>query len=424
MLDLKFIRENPDKVKAACVKKRMEVDVDRILAIDQDVRELKRAGEALKAESNAKSKEIPKLAGAEKERSLAALKELSAKIKEAEERQKAREEELGGLLLRVPNIPSPEVPDGKDESENVEIKRVGTPRTFEFEPKDHVDLGVSLDILDIERATRIAGSRTYFLKNEGVLLELGVLRLALDHMIAQGFTPMLPPHLVRDEAMTGTAYLPGGEEQAYRTDRDGTWLIGTSEVPLTAWRGGEILDDAELPLKLVGLSPCYRREAGTYGRDTRGLYRIHQFQKIEQVIICRNDEDASRRFHDEILGHAETIVSQLGLPYRIVNVCGGDLGRPQVQKFDIETWMPSRKGYGETHSASRFHDFQARRLNLRYRDAAGKVQFCHTLNNTVIASPRILIPILENYQQADGSVVVPPALRPYLGGLEVIRRKK
>jgi seryl-tRNA synthetase len=242
-------------------------------------------------------------------------------------------------------------------------------------------------------------------------------------MMAAGFTPMLVPHLVRDEAMTGTAYLPGGEEQAYKTDRDGAWLIGTSEVPLTAWRMGEILDESELPLKLAGLSHCYRREAGAAGRDTRGLYRIHQFQKVEQVIVCKNDEALSRKFHDEILGHSEAVLSKLELPYRVVNVCGGDLGRPQVQKFDIETWMPSRKGYGETHSASRFHDFQARRLNLRYRDGAGKVHFCHTLNNTVIASPRILIPILENYQQADGSVVVPKALRPYVG-VDVIRPKK
>jgi seryl-tRNA synthetase len=424
MLDLKFIRENAAQVKAACVKKRIKDEVDQILALDQEVRDLKRMSETLKAESNAKSKEIPKLAGADKEKALAGLKDLSARVKEADEKQRAKEEEIKGFLLRVPNVPSPDVPDGKDESENVEIKKVGAPRTFEFAPKDHVDLGVSLDILDIERAARIAGSRTYFLKNEGVLLELAVLRLALDHMMAAGFSPMLPPHLVRTEAMEGTAYLPGGEEQAYQTKSDETWLIGTSEVPLTAWRMGEILDESELPLKLVGLSHCYRREAGTYGRDTRGLYRIHQFQKIEQVIVCRNDEALSRRFHEEILGHAEAVLGKLALPYRVVNVCGGDLGRPQVQKFDIETWMPSRKGYGETHSASRFHDFQARRLNLRYRDAAGKVQFCHTLNNTVIASPRILIPILENYQQADGSVTVPEALRKYMNGVSEIRPKK
>ncbi len=424
MLDLRFIRENSDAVRAACVKKRIDVDVDRLLAVDRDVRELKRQVETQKAEQNQKSKEIPKLAGAEKEALLAFLKDLSSKIRDLETLQKTKEDELQLHMLKVPNIPSPEVPDGKDDTENVEVKRVGSPRAFTFTPKDHVDLGTSLDILDVERATRIAGSRTYFLKNEGALLELAVLRLALDYMVGQGFTPMLVPHLVRDEAMTGTAYLPGGEEQAYRTDRDGTWLIGTAEVPLTAYRGGEILDEAELPLKYVGLSNCYRREAGTYGRDTRGIYRIHQFQKIEQVIICQGDEALSKQFHAEILGHAEHVLTALGLPYRVVNVCGGDLGRPQVQKFDIETWMPSRNGYGETHSASRFHEFQARRLNLRYRDAAGKVQFCHTLNNTVIASPRILIPLLENYQQEDGTVVIPEALRPYMNGRDVIRPKK
>jgi seryl-tRNA synthetase len=232
---------------------------------------------------------------------------------------------------------------------------------------------------------------------------------------------MIVPHLVRTEAMEGTAYLPGGEEQAYRTLKDDSWLIGTSEVPVTAYRSGEILEASELPLLMAGMSPCYRREAGTYGKDTRGLYRIHQFQKVEQVVVCAADEAESRSWHARILQNAEEILQLLEQPYRVVNVCDGDLGRPQVQKYDIETWMPSRKGYGETHSASRFHDYQARRLNLRYRDADGKVRFCHTLNNTVVASPRILIPILENGQEEDGSVTIPTALRPYMNGISVLR---
>jgi seryl-tRNA synthetase len=348
------------------------------------------------------------------------MKDLSGAAKDLEVLLKDTEEQLRIKLLDLPNIPSPDVPSGLSDADNVELRRVGEPRVFGFEPRDHVDLGMAHDLLDTERAGRIAGSRTYFLKNEGALLELAVLRFALDHMVAKGFTPMLVPNLVRTEAMEGTAYLPGGEEQAYRTAKDEAWLIGTAEVPITAYHMGEILDAKQLPVRMVGWSNCYRREAGTYGRDTRGLYRIHQFQKVEQVVLCRNDADESRAWHERILSNSEEVLQALELPYRVVNVCDGDLGRPQIQKFDIETWMPSRKNYGETHSASRFHDFQSRRLNIRYRDEDGRVQFVHTLNNTVVASPRILIPILENYQEADGSITIPRVLVPYMGGRERI----
>jgi seryl-tRNA synthetase len=285
---------------------------------------------------------------------------------------------------------------------------------------DHVELGRRLGLLDIERGVKVSGARFYFLRGAGALLHRAVLSLALDHMVRRGFLPMEVPVLVRDPAMTGTAYFPGGEEQAYRLERDQLNLVGTAEVPLTSFRGGEILQASELPLRYVAQSPCFRREAGAAGKDTRGLYRIHQFQKVEQVCILPADEEQSRAEHEAIVRHAEDLLVALELPYRVVNVCGGDLGQPQVQKYDIETWMPSRGGYGETHSASRFHDFQARRLDLRYRDAQGELRFCHTLNNTVVASPRILIPILELGQQKDGSVVVPTVLRPYMGGLEVL----
>jgi len=285
---------------------------------------------------------------------------------------------------------------------------------------DHVELGRRLGLLDIERGVKVSGTRFYFLCGDGALLHRAVLAFALDHMVKKGFVPMEVPVLVRDAAMTGTAYFPGGEEQAYRLERDRLNLVGTAEVPLTSFRGGEILQASELPVRLVAQSHCFRREAGAAGKDTKGLYRIHQFQKVEQVVILPADEEASRVEHQAILRNAEEVLAALELPYRVVNVCGGDLGQPQVQKFDIETWMPSRNGYGETHSASRFHDFQARRLELRYRDASGELRFCHTLNNTVIASPRILIPILELYQQKDGSVVVPSVLRPWLGGREVL----
>ncbi|HGY91083.1 MAG TPA: serine--tRNA ligase [Planctomycetes bacterium] len=420
MLDLKFIRQHPDVIKDGARKKHIPCDVDRILELDRRIRAIKTEAEAKKAEQKRRSKEIPGLDGEEKARALQDLKRLGDEQKAMDAEIRVLDEELQKLLFEVPNPPAPEVPEGKDDAENVELRRHGEPVQFPFEAKDHLELGRMHDLFDFERAARIAGSRTYFLKNAGALLELGVLRLALDHMVSKGFTPMLVPHLVRYEAMAGTAYFPGGEEQAYCTEKDELYLIGTAEVPLTSYRRGEILDAAELPLRMVGWSNCYRREAGAAGRDTRGLYRIHQFQKIEQVIVCENDEAKSVEFHDQILRNSEEVLQMLELPYRVVDVCGGDLGRGQIRKFDIETWMPSRNSYSETHSASRFHDFQARRLNLRYRDADGKVHICHTLNNTVIASPRVLIPLLENHQQADGSIRIPKALRPYMGGKEVL----
>jgi seryl-tRNA synthetase len=258
------------------------------------------------------------------------------------------------------------------------------------------------------------------LKNAGVLLEQAVLQFALHHMVHKGFTPMVVPHLVRDAAMIGTAYFPVGQEQTYRLLEDQLNLIGTAEVSVTAYLADEILREDELPRYYVGLSSCYRREAGTHGKDTHGLYRVHQFQKVEQVVLCANDSAVSTQEHEHILRNAEEVLQALHLPYRVVVVCGGDLGIPQVKKYDIETWMPGRQAYGETHSASKFHDFQARRLRLRYRDKDGTIRFMHTLNNTVIASPRILIPLLEINQRADGSIAIPEVLQPYMEGMQAI----
>jgi seryl-tRNA synthetase len=363
---------------------------------------------------------VGKLSAEERPPELAALAELKTGIAGGEEALKPIVEEWEALMLRVPNLPSPDVPPGADDRENVELRRVGEVPDKGFPLLDHVELGKRLGIIDIERGVRMAGTRFYVLCGEGARLQRAVLSLALDHMVGKGFLPMEVPVLVRDPAMVGTAYFPGGEDQAYRIEKDALNLVGTAEVSLTSFRAGEILERAELPLRYVAQSVCFRREAGAAGKDTRGLYRIHQFQKVEQVVIMEADEEASRAEHDAIVQNAEELLQLLELPYRVVNVCGGDLGQSQVQKFDIETWMPSRKDYGETHSASRFHDFQARRLDLRYRGERGDTVFCHTLNNTVAASPRILIPLLELNQQRDGSVVVPPALRPYMGGLEVI----
>jgi seryl-tRNA synthetase len=424
MLDIAFIREFPELIKAGAKKKRIQVDVDRLLEVDRQRRVLITELEQLRAERNRTSKLVSSVPPSERQALLAETRTITERLKHSETALAPLEEEFERLMLQVPNVPAADVPEGLTEADNVEVRRWGEPPTFSFTPRDHIELGEALDLIDVKRAVRIAGTRTYYLKNEAVLLELAVLRFTLDHMIRKGFVPMLVPHLVKDEAMVGTAYFPGGEEQAYRIDKDALNLIGTSEVPLTAYHYDEILHEAELPKRYVGMSTCYRREAGTYGRDTRGLYRIHQFQKVEQVIICVADEQVSMAEHEAIVRNAEEVLEALQLPYRVVNVCGGDLGAPQVKKYDIETWMPSRKAYSETHSASRFYDFQARRLKLRYRDRQGKMQYAHTLNNTVIASPRILIPILEMYQQEDGSVMVPEVLRPYMGGMERIDSKK
>lgn len=424
MLDIAFIREFPDLVKAGAKKKRIQVDVDRLLDVDRQRRGLITEIEQWRAERNRKSKTVSSLPPSEREALLAETRGLTEQLRHSEAALAPLQAEFEHLMLQVPNVPAADVPAGLTEADNVEIRRWGEPPTFSFTPRDHVELGEALDLIDIKRAVRIAGTRTYYLKNEAVLLELAVLRFTLDHMMRRGFVPMLVPHLVKDEAMIGTAYFPGGEEQAYRVEKDAVNLIGTAEVPLTAYHYDEILSEAELPKRYVGMSACYRREAGTYGRDTRGLYRIHQFHKVEQVIICAADEQVSIAEHEHIVQHAEEVLHALQLPYRVVNVCGGDLGAAQVKKYDIETWMPSRNTYGETHSASRFYDFQARRLKLRYRDRQGQMHYAHTLNNTVIASPRILIPILEIYQQEDGSVIVPEVLRSYMGGIERIERKK
>ena len=426
MLDIRTIRDDPQRVKAAGRKKLFVVDaeVDRILDLDGQRRELLHEMEQLKAEQNRASKAIARLEGEEKQERIKEMQVYSRKTGELKASLSTIQDEFDELILRLPNLPDEDVPDGETAEDNVSIREWGEVPEFDFEFKDHLALGQELDLIDISRATRLAGSRTYILKNDGALMELAVLQFAVNFLVEKGFSPMIVPTLVRRDPLVGTAYFPGGEEQSYACERDSLYLIGTSEVPVTAYHGGEILDASELPKLYCGYSTCYRREAGAAGKDTRGLYRIHQFNKVEQVVVCRGDEEESRRFHQLILENAEAIVQALELPYRVVNVCGGDLGLPQVQKFDIETWMPSRASYGETHSASRFYDFQARRLGLRYRDEGGKVRFCHTLNNTAIASPRILIALLEVHQQADGSVAIPEALRPYLGGRTHIRKRK
>lgn len=442
MLDVRFIRENAEVVKKAAVDKCMACDVDRLIEVDRRRRELQVELDALRMQTkedgqrvgllrNPKSESYRRaIAGgktdadmkAEADRIQAELAELKPKLRKLEAEQGPILEEFERLALTVPQPPDPEVPIGKNETQNVELRKVGDPRTFDFQPKDHVMLGRDLGIIDIERGVKLAGTRNYILKGDGALLHQALLRFAQDRMVERGFTPVVVPVLVKEEVMYGTGYFPTGRDQAYLCERDELSLVGTAEVPLTAYHFDEILKEGDLPVKMCATSTCFRREAGAAGKDTYGLFRIHVFDKVEQVIICRNDVDESKKLHSQILQNAEDVMQALGLPYRVVNVCTGDLGIGQVQKFDIETWMPSRNSYGETHSASRFHEFQARRLKMRYRDGSKKVHFCHTLNNTVIASPRILIPILELYQNKDGTVTIPEVLRPYMGGRERIER--
>ncbi len=421
MIDIKLIRDNAEQYKKAAIDKHISADIDQLLSVDRDLLGAKKQLQDIATDKNRIGKSIPKLAAQEKQAALAELTQLKEKEAQFNEQVKELGPQYDTLALQVAQPADADVPLGKDDMENVEIRKEGTIREFDFEPKDHMELGTALGMIDMERGVKLAGTRNYFLKGDGALLHWAVLRFALDLMIERGYCPMSVPLLMKDEAMRGTGYYPGAEEQTYRMEKDGLNLVGTAEVPLTAFRSGEILAAEELPLKFVGLSSCFRREAGAAGKDTYGLYRIHQFDKVEQVVIGPNDPEASRTFHDEILANSEAVLQGLELPYRVVNVCTGDLGRGQAKKYDIETWMPSRENFCETHSASKFYDFQARRMNLRYRDTQTKKnRYCHTLNNTVIASPRVLIPLMELHQNADGTIHVPQALRKYMGGKAII----
>ncbi len=403
MIDLTDLRARPEAYQKACDDKRITFDVADFLNLDAKRSELRARAEQLRSELNAKSKAVPKLQGEEQAKVRAELKELSAEVKSASKELSDVEEEWSSRQLFLPGIPTSDTPIGKDDSENVELHTWGEIPSFDFPVKDHIDLGSALDIIDVERAVKIAGARNYFLKGDGARLHHAVMNCAM-----------------------GTGYFPGGEEMAYHLDErdDQSYLIGTSEVPVAALHSDELLALEELPKRYSGYSPCYRREAGSYGKDTRGLYRVHQFFKVEQVVVCEASAEVSAKFHQELLGNAESFMQLLGLPYRVVAVCTGDLGQGQIYKNDIETWMPSRESYSETHSCSTLHDFQARRLKLRYKDENGKNRYCHTLNNTLAASPRILIPLLELNQRADGSVAIPEPLQKYMGGQSEITQKQ
>lgn len=424
MLDIKYIRENADIIKKAAVDKLINVDVDRLLEVDKEIREINYRLDELKEKRNKLSKLIPTLSNEDKQNSINEVKSLKENISEMENKITPLKEEYTNLMYMIPGVPLPEVPIGKTDEDNVEVKKVGEIPTFDFEIKDHVDLAQSLDLIDIPRGVKIAGSRSYFLKNEAVLLEMALCRYVTDKLIAKGFTPMTVPTLVKEAPMYGTSYFPGGRDQAYAITEDNLYLVGTSEVALVSYHSDETFENInQLPKMYCGYSSCFRREAGTYGKDTRGLYRVHQFTKIEQVIICEADFEIQKKLHEFLLTNAEEIMQDLKIPYRVVKVCTGDMGIGQVRKHDIEAWMPSRGKYSETHSCSSFNDFQARRSNIKYKDKDGNTKYCFTLNNTAIASPRILIPLLELNQNPDGSVNIPEVLIPYMNGMTRIEVK-
>jgi len=422
MVDITFIRENTNVIKKASTDKLIPVDIDRLLALDSSLRELTTKIDALRAERNRMSKLIQTCSDAKEKESFAEkVRLLKSELSEFETSARDIRIEFDDLMLRVPSVPAPEVPIGKGEDDNVEIRCVGQIRDFGFPIRDHVELCEIHNMLDVPRGVKVAGSRSYFLKNKAVFLEMALCRFVMDFLSTRGFTPMIVPQLVKEKAMQGTGYFPIGYDQAYSITEDELFLIGTSEVSLVSYHQDEIIPLSDLPLRYAGVSSCYRREAGTYGKDTKGLYRVHQFQKVEQVVFCEADYEKAEALHYEILGNTEAILQALELPYRVCLACTGEIGIGQIRKHEVETWMPSREAYCETHSCSTLGDFQARRSGIRYRDTNGDMRYVFTLNNTGIATPRIFIPLLENHQNSDGSITIPKALRPYMNGVEVIQ---
>jgi len=414
MLDIKFIRENKDIVAAGAKKKHIDIDIDALIALDDKRRTLVADIDEMRARQNKASDEIATLAPDARGEKVAEMKVLKEMLAQKEEELKPVMIEWQKLMVQVPNIPDMSVPEGASDAENAEVRTWGEIPKFDFPVKNHVDLMVDLGMADFDRGTKVSGFRGYFLKGDGARLVWALERFVQDRFVQKGFTPMIAPSLVRRDAFVGTGYLPQSEEDLYKT-QDGEYLAGTAEVATMGYYMDETVEKSALPIKFFSFSPCFRREAGSHGKDTKGVFRIHEFQKYEQVVLCEANHEESVRLHEELTGNAEALMQELKLPYHVVVNCGGDLGLGQVKKYDIEAWMPSEQKYRETHSSSYFHDFQSRRLNIRYRDEDGTLRYVHSLNNTALATPRILCQIVENYQEADGSVRVPEALVPYMG---------
>jgi seryl-tRNA synthetase len=416
MIDLKQLIENKAKFKRALEKKHFKGDLEAIIKLDEERRKIMFESESLKGEQNKIAKEIP-AAKSEKDKAplLEKSKEIKERIKQLGPRLEEVELKLQAELLTIPNPPLDSVPEGRDDSENQVIKTVGKPREFDFKPLDHVEIGKKHDLIDIETATNMSGTRSYYLKNDAVMLELALLNFVINKLVSKGFKPIIPPTLVKEKAMIATGFFPADRVNIYHVnpEDDDLYLVGTSEVPLCMLHADQIIDAEKLPLRYVGFSTCFRREAGTYGKDTHGIIRVHQFDKLEMFSFCHPSK--SEQEHQLILGVEEEIMTELGLAYQVMNICGGDLGDPAAKKYDLEAWIPTQEKYRELTSCSNCTDFQARRAGIRFKEDNQK-QFLHTLNGTAIAIGRTLVAILENYQQKDGSIAIPDVLQGYMGG--------
>ncbi len=408
MLSIDFVKANKQKVIDAASNKKRIVDVDKILHLDEKRREHVQKAQRLREERNNISKQKPDPSTIQRG------KALKDELKQLESILSTIELELNQLLLHLPNVPLEEVPIG-DATQNKELKKWGEAPQFSFEPRSHIELGKALDIVDLERGAKVSGFRGYFLKNQGAMLHFALLMYVFTKMVKKGYVPIIAPTIVKEFTLIGSGQFPWGKEEVYKLNDEDAYLAGTAEVPVTALHAGEFIPEAELPKKYVAFSSCFRKEAGAYGKDTKGLYRVHEFWKVEQVIITKNDLSESIRLHEELQQNTEEIFQELGIPYRVLLMATGDMGEPQIKKYDTEVWMPSRNSYGEAASNSLLGDFQARRLKIKLRRKDGSTNYCFTLNNTAIASPRILIAILENYQREDGSVLIPKALQPLTG---------
>lgn len=422
MLDIKFIRKNPNKVKEGCQKKQVQVDIDKLLELDKKRREILQALEDMRAQKNKANKEIQKAKDKKvREKIILEMKELDKNSDRITTTLKEIEKELNSLMLQIPNLPQDDVPVGKDEKENKVIKTVGQIPKFDFKPKDYMEIAKNFDLIDTERASKVSGSRFGYLKREAALIEIALVKFAFDTLLKEGFIPVVPPVLIRPEMMKGMGYIDTEEDLAerYFLEKDKLFLVGTAEQSIGPMHSNEIFLEKELPKRYAGFSSCFREEAGAYGKDTKGILRVHQFDKVEMFSFSLPEK--SKEEHLFLLKMAENLMQSLKLPYRVVQLCTGDLSRPSAATFDIETWLPGQNKYRETHSISNCTDFQARRLNIRYRAKDGKLNFVHTLNGTAFAIGRTLIAIIENYQQKDGSIKIPEVLHPYLSFKEIKR---
>ncbi len=418
MLDIKFIIENKELVQDGLNKKGYtQIDLDNLISLHSSITKLKTSSQALAEEKNKLSNSIKSASAEERPAIIAKSKALGEELKKRQEELAAEQEKFDNIMLRMPNLPSPNTPVAPDESGNVVIRKIGEIPHFDFTPKDHMELMELNDWSEMERITKVCGARTYAIKNELSRLELAIHMLVLDKLAANGFTTITVPSMAKEKPLYGMGYLPFAGDEIYYMPADDLYLSGTAELVLNSLRADEILSENDLPVLYAGFSPCFRREAGAAGKDTRGLVRVHQFLKTEQFVICKNDINESEKWHQKLLQLSEEVLQDLELPYQVLEICSGDMGAPKYRQYDLEAWVPSQNCYRETHSCSNITDWQARRTNLRYRDNAdGKVKFAHTLNNTGIATPRALVPFIECHQNADGTVNIPVKLQPYMGG--------